>query len=621
MESSQSTPSVIARLMGLDELPPQQPVRKPQRVLSESYLRRVASIGVREKRHKHHPLMMNFEEKEQFKSVFQVVQTTKRDGHLNLSAEMGEANLGPLVEMVAVTRQKCINPKCGLLHEKLRTSEEFQDSSDVINSKNDCFQIYLPEGNSSFIKNVHDLQGSFPLSHFRHTRVLKSSCTTQSSVNNCRKSGSKTGRGFCSSLKNHERGIVTGSFGNLGLNMHKFARSQSVHHNFPRTRIVVLKPKHDKAENYPRYSSSLGSKEASQSGDNNGIEFPTPRKGTLCDELKERKNLESNVEPTRQQPLVSRELLEKLTGRIRSKKVGMLSGLGSRVGDTFAEKYDLLMPSSSSFPDCSNRNLSFSDSDAYVTREAKKQLLERWKMNKRSEEVGLVSRGSTLGEMLAMPDHNLRPRNHKPSRHAKKDLDLCKFKHDVLSSQWHLGQEESVKLAQHESMKHNSDQEDSSEPRNWKNDCEKSQCLPCLNSEGGLSIDDDSEVPDDMKNTLERNQSDLTIMNPHSSNCGISGSNIDNCNREQKTWAMEDEKKHNPEDGFMSQQNTFQELSFSTVASVSMVDDMVVNADMKVAGKPSGKTEKLHFVPTTCNLSEKDDDSSSHSTDTTIQQV
>lgn len=49
MKPKQITESVIAKLMGLDELPPQQPVQKKPRVLSENYLRRVSSIGVREK--------------------------------------------------------------------------------------------------------------------------------------------------------------------------------------------------------------------------------------------------------------------------------------------------------------------------------------------------------------------------------------------------------------------------------------------------------------------------------------------------------------------------------------------------------------------------------------------
>lgn len=48
METKQHEDSVIARLMGFDEVPPQQTIHKRQRVLSENYLRRSASIGLRE---------------------------------------------------------------------------------------------------------------------------------------------------------------------------------------------------------------------------------------------------------------------------------------------------------------------------------------------------------------------------------------------------------------------------------------------------------------------------------------------------------------------------------------------------------------------------------------------
>nr|GMD50805.1 uncharacterized protein LOC109187108 isoform X2 [Ipomoea batatas] len=49
MESNRHSPSVIARLMGLDEPLPQQPVYKQRRILSETYLRKSASIVLREK--------------------------------------------------------------------------------------------------------------------------------------------------------------------------------------------------------------------------------------------------------------------------------------------------------------------------------------------------------------------------------------------------------------------------------------------------------------------------------------------------------------------------------------------------------------------------------------------
>ncbi|XP_056169278.1 uncharacterized protein LOC115682235 isoform X2 [Syzygium oleosum] len=50
MESSSGPPSVIAKLMGLEDLPSQRSIQKQCRVLSEEYFQRVASIGVREKR-------------------------------------------------------------------------------------------------------------------------------------------------------------------------------------------------------------------------------------------------------------------------------------------------------------------------------------------------------------------------------------------------------------------------------------------------------------------------------------------------------------------------------------------------------------------------------------------
>lgn len=621
MESRQSTPSVIARLMGLDELPPQQPVRKPQRVLSDSYLQRVASIGVREKRHKHHQLRMNFDKQKKLENVFQVVETFKRDGQTDLSDEKGKANFGPSLKKMAFTRKKCMNTNCSSL-----SSEEFRDSLDMIDSKNDHFQIYLPEGKSLSIKHVHDLQGSLPLPHSRPRIILKSLFSSHKKVDNCEKS-SCSKSGCCSSHRKHENGTITGSKGDLGLNMHIFARPPLVLQNFSHTRIVVLKPKHGKSENYPRYFSSLSSKETSQAGDKNSTEFPTPRKGTIYDEVKdrkndevkERKNLESNVEQSMQQPLVPRQFLEKLNGRTR-KKTSMPTGLGSSGGETFAEKYSLSLPPSSSFPECKNQCLSFSNSDASVTQEAKKC----WKMNKRLEDVGLAFRGSTLGEMLAMPDHNLRPRNHKAGRHGKKDLDLSKYsaqqsKHDALFSQWYLGQEESVKLDQHKLMKHNNDQEDGLEPRNWKNNSAKSHCLPCVNSEDGLSIEDDNEVLDDPKNTLERNEPDH-IMNTHSLNCSISGSNMDNSEGEQETWVMNDEK-NSPEIGNMSHQYMFPGPSIINVASVRMIDDMEVRADIKFAGELSEKVKIEHFVPTTSNLLEKDVDSSTHVIHTSVQQV
>jgi len=51
MEGKQHTQSIIAKLMGLEELPHKLPLldNKKRRVFSENYLQKTASIGLREK--------------------------------------------------------------------------------------------------------------------------------------------------------------------------------------------------------------------------------------------------------------------------------------------------------------------------------------------------------------------------------------------------------------------------------------------------------------------------------------------------------------------------------------------------------------------------------------------
>ncbi|KAJ1443115.1 hypothetical protein SESBI_00397 [Sesbania bispinosa] len=94
MESKHQTPSVILELMGLDKVPPQHPVRDKQKVLSENYLQKIASIGVRKKRssHQHHSKGMSTDEKEESDDVSKVVKTVRRDKHHNPSNGNGKEN-------------------------------------------------------------------------------------------------------------------------------------------------------------------------------------------------------------------------------------------------------------------------------------------------------------------------------------------------------------------------------------------------------------------------------------------------------------------------------------------------------------------------------------------------
>lgn len=90
MEYKRETSSVILKLMGLDKVPSQYcPVRNRPKVLSEDYLQKVASIGVRKKRssHQHRCFGTSSDKKERSNDVLKVVKILCRDKNHNPSKE------------------------------------------------------------------------------------------------------------------------------------------------------------------------------------------------------------------------------------------------------------------------------------------------------------------------------------------------------------------------------------------------------------------------------------------------------------------------------------------------------------------------------------------------------
>jgi hypothetical protein len=98
MESKNETSSVILKLMGLDKVPSEHhPVRNRPRVLSEDYLQKVASIGLRKKRssHQRRSFGTSTGENKESNNVFKVVKTVSSDANHNESQIVvhGEAGL------------------------------------------------------------------------------------------------------------------------------------------------------------------------------------------------------------------------------------------------------------------------------------------------------------------------------------------------------------------------------------------------------------------------------------------------------------------------------------------------------------------------------------------------
>ena len=628
MESKERMSSVIARLMGLDELPPQQPVQKQQRVLSEYYLQRVASIGVREKRsyHERASFRISSEEQKELGYNFRVVETLNRCKQHNQSVEGGKISSSSSEEKMAFIRQNFSDAKC-----------------------------------ISVDKSSHSVP---PHSQSEHHTVSKSSHTFYgSNIDKCGKFGRTTVQGNVKLRQKAKNGLVRNLHGELGLdNIGKYSRSQleSIGETcHPPTAIVILKPNHGNPENAIASPSSY---EGSLLGDGKLKDSPFLENGKLDVEVRERKNLANDMEPTRRRPRVSRENSEEVTRQTRHSTIGIstkVSRSGLRIDGTVAKESELKMPSNFSHRKNQYKS-SFSPlRGSYVAREATRKISERLKMNKKFQKDGLAWRVSTLGELLAMPDHETGARNvdYKPGKrglsnqtgandgHVNSGGPLGISRRDGLKdgsirnlpksrslsasssamesprirtkyglqSEWNLSLEESVCWAQHKSRNQNLNQKNGLKCGNLFS-YEKSHSFSCLDLENNHTVDE-------AKIKLQKDVSDKNFMGPQSSTTSFSHSDLENNHIVQDKWLVEGELKNNVDNINMCEQKfSLPKPSVCSFASVGMVTDVVADAKIKVVGRPSGNSKEELIEPTTCIL-ETNSDSSSLASDTSIQQV
>ncbi|KAL4621279.1 hypothetical protein ACB092_06G216500 [Castanea dentata] len=616
MESKERMPSVIARLMGLDELPPQQPVQKQQRVLSQYYLQRVASIGVWEKRsyHERASFRISNEEQKELGYNFRVGETLNRCKQHNQSVEDRKISSSSSEEKMAFIRQNFSDAKC-----------------------------------ISVDKSSHSVP---PYSQSEHHTVSKSSHTSYgSNIDKCGKFGRTTVQGNVKLRQKPKNSLVRKLHGELGLdNICKYTRSQLESNGeacHPPTAIVILKPNHGNPENDAQCFASPSSYEGSLLGDGVLKDSPILENGKSDVEVRERKNLAYDMEPTRERPRVSREISEEVTRQTRHGTVRISmkkSRSGLRIDGTVAKESDLKMPSN--FSNWRNHyKSSFSLSrGSYVTREATRQISERWRMNKKFQKDGLAGRASTLGELLAMPDHETGAKNvnSKPGKHGLGNQTVAndghvnssgplgisgrdgfkdgsirnlpksrslsasssamesprtRTRYEGLQSDWNLSLEEFVFWAQNKSRKQNLNQENGLKCGNLFS-YEKSRSFSCLDLENNQTVDE-------VKIKLQKDLSDKYFMGPQSSTTSFSYSDLENNHIVQDKWLVEGELKNNLENINMCEQNvSLPTPSVHSFASVTMLTDVVADAKIKVVSRPSGNSKEELIEPTTCILEE-----------------
>ncbi|KAK9281626.1 hypothetical protein L1049_004529 [Liquidambar formosana] len=421
VESKHNPPNVVAKLMGLDVLPCQQPDSFAQRSHSKGRSRNTLShSGIPLEcwqqehgfldRHMQHEIH-HCQERNEYKDVYEIWQQSQKTNYVrDKSPQKGRYSKDIDEKKMALVRQKFIEAKRLATDEKLRQSKEFQDALEVLSSNKDLFLKFLQEPNSLFSQHLYELQSIPPPPETKRITVLRPSKTVEDNKFD--------GSGKRSEKQIKKPGQVGQENGwhqdNPGFSP-TFANWKADDNPTQPTRIVVLKPSPGRTHDIKAVVSPPSSSPRILHGED-FYEEPED------DEARESREVAKEI---------TRQMRENLSGHRRDET--LLSSVFSNgyIGDessfnkseneyavgnlsdsevmspTSRHSWDYLNRFGSPYSSSSFSRASYSP-ESSVCREAKKRLSERWALmasNGNSQEHRHVRRSSsTLGEMLALTD-------------------------------------------------------------------------------------------------------------------------------------------------------------------------------------------------------------------------
>lgn len=411
-DTRRASPSVIARLMGLDELPPPKAVDKHQKETGSRFMK-TSHAGSQEKYvpYVDCSIQTNTPELQGVKDVFEVMETSRVDKDKNELFHKAVPRRKVETD-VTFNGQKVMDAMFLSTGETPRSSKEFNDAPENLDISRDHFPKYHQEPNSLFTKHLHDLKYFPTLSHANRITILKSSNTTKYETHEVSSSRKPTTGLLSHSLKEYS-----------GSHSYKLPRLQYVGKNYicPHpSHIVVLKPSLEKAWNTGKTVSLPRASENFQLDFRGHREFGRPGFWESYREGRVWHNFFDNVEALGPKKKNSREIARDITKEMRqsgcndTRKASTL-----RLNGHVRDESSCIMPGMSnihnsvafrmSFDHLNEWNSSYSKSSTYsaqsVSREARRHLSERCKLSNRLKDVEHVSRGvSTLGEMLALSE-------------------------------------------------------------------------------------------------------------------------------------------------------------------------------------------------------------------------
>ncbi|KAG7560730.1 hypothetical protein ISN45_Aa05g022290 [Arabidopsis thaliana x Arabidopsis arenosa] len=415
-ESKKRSPSIIARLMGLDVLPSQSSSHRQQKSMENQQGRSGGgssydgnkSLGRRSKG------------EQKFKDVFEVLDAKMAESNRNLYHQ-GRVNANLTQAELAFIRQKFMEAKRLSTDDKLRHSKEFNDALEALDSNKDLLLKFLQHPDSLFTKHLHDLQSTPHKPQYSQAPALKSpnsqrhvdSVKTQKVDSDLLRKSHQSphrhgGGGSGCPSRSHSRHT---SYDTIDLPNEELRKRSELQP----TKIVVLKPNLGE----PRYAGRTFVSPSSSSD-----EFRADRR-LPCTTNHGRQKSNESVRLSRQNSRDSGEMAKIMS---RQRKASCANGSAmsfetsgfrgyagdeSSSGSDSASESELVPVTSGTRSAFKRRNyhrsLPSKSTTSSVSREAKRRLSERWKLTHKFEHEIEISRSGTLAEMLATSDREARP--------------------------------------------------------------------------------------------------------------------------------------------------------------------------------------------------------------------
>ncbi|XP_056170293.1 uncharacterized protein LOC115664710 [Syzygium oleosum] len=450
VESKRRPPNVIAKLMGLDALPQQQPHSVSRRSQSEGSLQHrlenleiAAEYWQRERGFLDKQMqreVLKYEEND-YKDFYESSPQSKKKFVSGKQQQKGRYTDRTNEKKMALVRQKFREAKRLATDENLRQSKEFHDALEVLSSNKELFLKFLQEPNSMFSKHLYELQHiSMPLETKRITILRPSKMVDDHKF-------SIPGRRNENLTKTP---TLIPDHGGWDKNKSSYSSTYSCQNvnecQSQPTRIVVLKPSavmaHDlKAVVSPTSGSQriLSDENTTEEAEDDGVR----ESGEVAKELPGQMH-ENLAGHRRDETLLSSVLSNGYIGDDSSFNkseneyaVGNLSD-SEVMSPASRHSWDYINRVGSPYSISSFSRASYSP-ESSVCREAKKRLSERWAMmtsNQNSQDQRYVRKGSsTLGEMLALSD---------TKKSVRSEEDGNKKEQEQVGSSSSLGKEESV---------------------------------------------------------------------------------------------------------------------------------------------------------------------------------